>query len=163
MNESGFIIVDYPLKGEWTTPHTPGDRIPSHGTDGLGQRFAYDFLRIEHSLKKKFKFYKSSSTKYHTIGLPIRDCFCYKEDIFSPVNGTVVAVRDGLKEPQHIHPVLDFLKVIIRSIFLNIQAIFISASKFNLHKLVGNYIIIKFDNYYAFFAHLSPGTITVDK
>jgi hypothetical protein len=27
---------------------TPALRIPSHGTDMLGQRYAFDFVRIDH-------------------------------------------------------------------------------------------------------------------
>ncbi len=41
------ITVDFPLRGEWVAGTTPAERIPSHGTDALGQRYAYDFLRIE--------------------------------------------------------------------------------------------------------------------
>jgi hypothetical protein len=42
----GAVIVDFPLRGErWVAENTPGDRIPSHGTDMLGQRFAYDLLK----------------------------------------------------------------------------------------------------------------------
>ena len=38
-------VVDFPLRGEWTVERTPAHRIPSHGTDILGQRYAYDFIR----------------------------------------------------------------------------------------------------------------------
>ena len=42
------VIVDFPLRGEgWVAVNTPGDRIPSHGTDMLGQRFAYDLLKVD--------------------------------------------------------------------------------------------------------------------
>jgi hypothetical protein len=35
----GAVVVDFPLRGErWVAVNTPGDRIPSHGTDMLGQR-----------------------------------------------------------------------------------------------------------------------------
>lgn len=27
------IIVEFPLKGEWFAPNTPGTKIPSHGTN----------------------------------------------------------------------------------------------------------------------------------
>ena len=37
--------VAFPLRGEWVAFNSPGDRVPSHGTDLLGQRFAYDFIR----------------------------------------------------------------------------------------------------------------------
>ena len=44
----GAVVVDFPLRGErWVAVNTPGDRIPSHGTDMLGQRFAYDLLMVD--------------------------------------------------------------------------------------------------------------------
>jgi hypothetical protein len=43
----GAVLVDFPLRAEWTAYNTPADRIPSHGTDMLGQRFAYDFIRVD--------------------------------------------------------------------------------------------------------------------
>lgn len=59
MNDD-LLMIDFPLKGEWEAPHTPGDKIPSHGTDSLGQRYAYDFFRTDLNSKNNFKFYKSS-------------------------------------------------------------------------------------------------------
>ena len=156
-----MLMIDFPLKGEWVAPHTPGDKIPSHGTDSLGQRYAYDFIRTDVNSKNKFKFYKSSVVRYRIIGIPINECFCYQEQIYSPVNGVVLVVKDGVKEPGYLHPIFDFLKVIIRTISATIQGLFLPVHKIQLHKFVGNYVIIKFDEYYAFFAHISPGTIPV--
>jgi hypothetical protein len=31
-------IVEFPLRGEWHAAQSPADRIPSHGSDILGQR-----------------------------------------------------------------------------------------------------------------------------
>lgn len=42
------VVVEFPLRGEWLVERTPSSRIPSHGTDALGQRFAYDFVRTDH-------------------------------------------------------------------------------------------------------------------
>ena len=40
------VVVEFPLRGEdWMAVTTPAHRVPSHGTDMLGQRYAYDFLR----------------------------------------------------------------------------------------------------------------------
>jgi hypothetical protein len=39
------IVVHFPLRGGSTAFHTPAEKVPSHGTDQLGQRFAYDFVR----------------------------------------------------------------------------------------------------------------------
>ena len=158
-----MLVVEFPLKGEWVAPHTPGDKIPSHGTNSLGQRYAYDFFRTDVNSKKTFKFYKSSFIRYRTLGISIHDCYCYKEPIYSPVNGKVILVKDGVNEPGYLHPILDMLKVIVRTISATAQGLFLPANKIQLHKLIGNYVIIQFEEYYAFFAHISPGTIQVKK
>ena len=54
MKEKNKMMVDFPLRGEWIAPHTPGDKVPSHGTDILGQRFAFDFMKTENGSKQKF-------------------------------------------------------------------------------------------------------------
>lgn len=159
--KDNLLFVEFPLKGEWVAPHTPGDKIPSHGIDSLGQRYAYDFLRTDVNSKNKLKFYKSSVARYWILGISINDCYCYKEQIYSPVNGEVIVVKDGVNEPGYLHPVFDLLKVILRSISATIQALFLPVHKIQLHKFIGNYVIIKFEEYYAFFAHSSPGTIPV--
>ena len=40
-------VVDFPLRGEWRAVNTPAERVPSHGTDYFGQRYAYDFMRFD--------------------------------------------------------------------------------------------------------------------
>lgn len=45
----GFIasvIIGFPVRGEWMAPNTPEKKIPSHGTDQLGERYAFDFYRL---------------------------------------------------------------------------------------------------------------------
>lgn len=163
MKDVSSLVVEFPLKGEWVAPNTPGDKIPSHGTDALGQRYAYDFIRIDPNSTKGVKFYKSKVFKYRTVGIPLKDCYCYKESIYSPVNGKVVVVKDGVREPKYLHPILDYLKTILRTTYISIQGMFMPLEKINLHKFIGNYIIIEFEKYYAFFAHISPGTIKVEE
>ena len=42
------VVVDFPLRGEgWMAATTPAHRVPSHGTDMLGQRYAYDFVKVD--------------------------------------------------------------------------------------------------------------------
>ena len=40
------IIVQFPLRGEWLSPNTPGTKVPSHGTNQLGTRYAYDIIPL---------------------------------------------------------------------------------------------------------------------
>ena len=42
------VVVELPLRVEWSVERTPADRIPSHGTNLLGQRYAYDLVRTDH-------------------------------------------------------------------------------------------------------------------
>jgi hypothetical protein len=42
------VVVELPLRGEWSIERSPADRIPSHGTDLLGQRYAYDLVHTDH-------------------------------------------------------------------------------------------------------------------
>ncbi len=161
MNDNNMAVIEFPLKGEWVAPHTPGDKIPSHGTDSLGQRYAYDFFQTEVNSRIKHKFYRSSLLRYWIRGISTHDCYCYKEPVYSPVKGEVIVVKDGLHEPRYLHPVLDILKVVMRTVSATFQGIFLPAHKIQLHRFIGNYVIVKFAGYFAFFAHLSPGTIPV--
>ena len=45
------IVVGFPLRGEWYAPNTPGSQIPSHGTNRLGSRYAYDFVQVDWNRK----------------------------------------------------------------------------------------------------------------
>jgi hypothetical protein len=38
-------VVRFPLRGEWVAVRTLAHRIPSHTTEMLGQRYAFDFVR----------------------------------------------------------------------------------------------------------------------
>lgn len=161
MDLNTTIVVKPPLKGEWVAINTPGDKIPSHGTDSLGQRYAYDFYQIDSKSGGKQKFYKSNNLTYRLKGVGLQDCYCYKQPVFSPVKGRVVVAKDGVKEPSHLHPLLDFTKLVLRTIYATTQGLLLPVDKINLQKLIGNYIIIKFGIHYAFLAHLSTGTVTV--
>jgi hypothetical protein len=37
--------IAFPLRGEWYTETRPADRIPSHGTNRFGLRYAFDFIQ----------------------------------------------------------------------------------------------------------------------
>ncbi len=41
------ILAGMPLRGDWLCPNTPGSKVPSHGTNRLGTRYAYDFVQAD--------------------------------------------------------------------------------------------------------------------
>ena len=153
------VIVDFPLRGEWVAPNTPARKVPSHGTDMLGQRYAYDFFRTDE--KKGMHFFKGSTLRYWLTGIPVSSCYCWREDVHAPFDGEVVTARDGLRERGRLHPVFDLLYVLKNSVVLNIKALRAGPGKTDLHFLAGNHVILKHDNVYAFLAHLHPNSITV--
>lgn len=39
INMNKPIVVEFPLRGEWLSPNTPGAKIPSHGTNQAAVRY----------------------------------------------------------------------------------------------------------------------------
>jgi len=39
------VVVEFPLRGEWVAVRTPAHKVPSHGTELFGQRYAFDLDR----------------------------------------------------------------------------------------------------------------------
>lgn len=161
MNDEKIIYIDSPLKGIWLAPHTPSDQIPSHGTDALGQRYAYDFIQIDFESKHKLKFYRSSVLKYWTVGVSLKACYCYQAPIYAGVFGKVVKVVDEFREPKRLHPILDPMKVFLRTMSISFKQFFVKDINKLVNKFIGNYVIVEFDEGFAFYAHTSPGSIGV--
>ena len=148
--------MDFPLRGEWVAAHTPAERIPSHGTDQLGQRFAYDFMRIEKG-RKGWKFFRVSTLTYLLIGVRLQDCHGWSEPIYAPFDGTVIYSEDGWPERKRLHILRD-LAVVLRN-----ALVFDPSKTSDLRPVLGNHIILKLKEkeIYAFFAHARCGSVRV--
>jgi len=148
------ISVRFPLSGQWCAVNTPGEKIPSHGTHLLGQTYAYDFLQIDWN-KEGYRF--TSRPRFQSIlfGVKLQDTFCWSQPIFSPFDGEVVEVSDGLKERNPVHIVRDLFAVIKNGIFLKAK----ENEEFKL--VLGNYIILKSNEAYALIAHARCHSILV--
>lgn len=146
------IVVDFPLRGEWLAVNTPAKKIPSHGTNMLGQRYAYDFVRTDD--RKGIHFSDKGNLSYILSGVPVRRCYGWGEIVYSPLDGEVVEMYDEIPERTRLLPLLDILVVIKNGITFR-------GKREDLPKLTGNYIILKKDNFFAFFAHMVPGSLRV--
>lgn len=40
-------VLSLPFEGRWLVQNSPARRVPSHGTDMLGQRYAIDFVGVD--------------------------------------------------------------------------------------------------------------------
>jgi murein DD-endopeptidase MepM/ murein hydrolase activator NlpD len=154
--ETESIVVEFPLRGEWVALNTPAERIPSHGTDWLGQRFAFDFARIETG-RKNFKFYRSSILSYLLFGVKLQACYGWSQPIYAPFDGTVISSKDGWGERKRAHVLTDIAAIRMNARNFRRQGIT------DLRSVAGNYIILKMDwrEVYALLAHARCGSVQV--
>ncbi|MCA5012955.1 MULTISPECIES: M23 family metallopeptidase [unclassified Enterococcus] len=154
MNKDQYqpIIIEFPLRGEWHAPITPVKRIPSHGTDRMGLRFAFDFVQVDWENKRK-PFYNTCFAKYFFFGVTLDKCYCWGKPIFAPCNAEIVTVRDGVPERAVVHWVVDSAIAIKNAHFFN-------EYKDDFSQIAGNYLVIKCqNNVYMAFVHLQTNSI----
>jgi hypothetical protein len=90
-----MIEVSLPFRGRWLTQNSPARRVPSHGIDVFGQRFAIDFVAVDDrnrtAVTRDWRTLLATEPpeRFHAFGQPL----------LAPVAGTVVHVHDG--EPDH--------------------------------------------------------------
>jgi hypothetical protein len=148
------VIIEFPLRGEWMAPNTPGKRIPSHGTDQLGERYAFDFLQVDWA-RTGTPFYQAHLPQYLLFGVPLNKCYAWGQEVYAPCSGEIMKTEDGYKERQRVHWASD-LFVALKN------AHTFDPEKDDLRSVAGNYIIMKCsDHVYAAFAHLQTGSVAV--
>ena len=133
------VAIGPPLRGgPWLTGNGPADAsghrrslIPIYGTPAIAQRFAIDFVKVNDD-HKTFTGDQLKNENYYAEGV----------DALAVANGTVVEVKDSIPE--------------------NVPGINSRAVPITLETVGGNHVIIDIGGgYYAFYAHLKPGSLKV--
>lgn len=155
MGEMDPIAIKFPLSGEWCAVNTPGHCVPSHGSDMLGQRFAYDFLQIDWNQESGYKWHRSSKFKSRFFGVALENALCWSQPIYSPFDAEVVQAYDGLKERNPAHFVKDVFLAIKNG--LTVKA----SSNVDLIPMLGNYLILKNHQTYCLIAHAKCDSLRV--
>jgi len=158
MSSEDPVVVGLPLRGEWVAVNTPAFRVPSHGTDQLGQRYAYDFLRLGGT---RGQYYMGSPFQLWMVGVRLTDCFGYGQPVVAPFDGQVAEARDGVRERGHLWPVGDLLAVLRNSLAYGGRLETLTAGE--VQSLVGNHVILEKDGIFALCAHLANGSVKVKK
>lgn len=148
------VIVDFPLRGEWVTPNTPGTRVPSHGTDRFGETYAYDFVGVD-AASKTLRYYKPTLLQYVLFGLRLEDYFGWGQPIYAASAGTVVQAEDGIVERNPVNLFRDSL------IAVKNARTFSADQSADFRALTGNYITVETGDGYAVYAHAQNGSIRV--
>jgi hypothetical protein len=148
------IIVEFPLRGEWLSPNTPGTKIPSHGTDKLGTRYAYDFIQVNWE-RRGWPAYRVSFPQYLLFGAPLNEYYCWGQEVYAPCDGIIVQAEDGYEERQRTNLFADID-------YAYKMAHYFDPKKDDIQSVAGNYIIMKCgDQVYAALVHLQTGSIQV--
>jgi murein DD-endopeptidase MepM/ murein hydrolase activator NlpD len=121
-----------PFRGEWYVFNGGPDRATSHSWDVVAQRYAYDFVIADDALRR---------WREDKRGAELDDYLCYGEPVLSPAEGTVVEVRDDVRDaPSPGTGWMDPFAADIR----------------------GNYVVIKHaEDEYSVLGHLLPGSLAV--
>ena len=145
------VVVDFPLRGKgWMAVTTPAARIPSHGTDMLGQRFAFDFLRVDG--RPGARFHPAGMLRTNLIGVRAQECYAWGASIHAPFDGVVVRAVDEVAERAWIHPVTEAARL-VRNAW--------TFTPDKLPAILGNHVILRTGVVFAAFVHLAPGSVAV--
>ena len=145
------VVVDFPLRGEgWVAVNSPGDRVPSHGTDMLGQRYAFDFLQVDG--RSRLHTSPAGLLRALVVGVSTRSCYAWNAPIHAPFDAEIVRAVDGVAERRWIHPVRELARALWNGLTFRPD---------RLPRVLGNYVIARHGDVYAAFVHLTPGSVAV--
>ncbi|MHA7135366.1 M23 family metallopeptidase [Oerskovia turbata] len=85
------VVLALPFRGCWLVQNSPARRVPSHGVDVLGQRFAIDFVGVDGRGRT------SAVRDWRTLLAtePPERFVAYGRPILAPAAGVVVHAHDG--------------------------------------------------------------------
>lgn len=85
------VVVSLPFAGRWLTRNSPARRVPSHGTDLMGTRYAIDFVGVDElgrtATHTDWRTFLATEPPDRYLG--------FGRPILSPVDGVVVGTHDG--------------------------------------------------------------------
>lgn len=145
------VVVAFPLRGEgWVAVTSPADRMPSHGTDILGQRFAYDFLVTD--ARPRMHYHPASWLRTLLIGVPTRECYAWGAPVHAPFDGEIVRAVDGRPERARVHPVREAILALVNALAFRPDRV---------SSILGNHVVARSGDVFAAFVHLAPGSVAV--
>src|SRR5688500_11707126 len=84
------IVSSPPCGCRWWARNSPARRVPSHGTDMLGERYAIDFTGVDHRRRTA----ERRDWRTFLASEPAERFFAYGQPILAPADGTIVGMHD---------------------------------------------------------------------
>jgi hypothetical protein len=144
------IEVSLPFAGPWLARNSPARRVPSHGSDLFGERFAIDFVGVD----RRHRTADRRDWRTFLATEPAERFFAFGQPILAPADGIVVEVHDG--EIDHLGR---------RSQLALVPYALGQSARLRqgVGAIAGNYLIIALRDSHAFvaLAHLRAGSLRV--
>lgn len=90
------VVLTLPFTGRWLVQNSPARRVPSHGTDMFGERYAIDFVAVDE--RRRTAPFRDWRTLVATE--PVSRFYAFGRSILAPADGLVVVAHD--REPDHV-------------------------------------------------------------
>lgn len=143
----GPVETGSPVHGRWVAVNGPGSRVPSHGVRSYGQAYAVDLLHPSRTVVKPrlgWGLRTRPATAYSSYGEPV----------YAVAAGTVVTVRDRLRDHRgrDTWPTLVWMMVV--------EAFFRELG--GASRILGNHVVVDHgDGVWSAYAHLRRGSAVV--
>ena len=146
------VVVEFPLRGEWVAVRTPAHKVPSHGTELFGQRYAFDFVRPDK--RKGLHLQPAGAVRSFLLGGRTRDYYGWGQPVHAAFDGRVVAAVDGVAERARVQ--------VVREVALALRTtVGFDPTRSGFEPVAGNHVIVQGAEAVAVFAHLAPGTVSL--
>ena len=144
------VVLALPFTGRWLTQNSPARRVPSHGTDLMGTRYAIDFVGVDDLGRT------ATHTDWRTLlgTEPPERYLGFGRPILAPVDGVVVATHDGETDHAGRRSPVWLLPYALGQP---------SKIRAGAAAVAGNHVVISIDRLEAFVAvvHLRRGSLRV--
>lgn len=144
------IVLSLPFTGRWLVQNSPARRVPSHGTDLWGERYAIDFVGVDDrdrtARHRDWRTFLTSEPPDRFVG--------FGRPVLAPAAGVVIGTHDG--EIDHVGR---RSQVSLIRYMLGQQA----RLRQGIRAIAGNHLIIALPDTGAFVAlvHLQAGSLRV--
>jgi hypothetical protein len=144
------VVLALPFTERWLVQNSPARRVPSHGTDLFGGRYAIDFVGVDE--RRRTAADRDWGTLFGTE--PPERFFAFGRSILAPAEGVVVAVHDGERDHEARRSQLALVPYMLG------QA---ARARQGIGAIAGNHVIIALRDREAFVAlvHLRAGSLRV--
>jgi murein DD-endopeptidase MepM/ murein hydrolase activator NlpD len=147
----GAVLLALPFSGRWLVQNSPARRVPSHGTDLFGERYAIDFVGVDD--RGRTASHQDWGTWFGTE--PVDRFVGFGRPVLAPAAGRIVAVHDGEADHEARRSQLALVPYALG------QSARVRAGP---AAIAGNHVIIELPGRVGFIAlvHLRAGSIMVD-